>query len=70
MRHIINKSNYLARKLDISEGFGYTNNRFASQVWNKRNGYHDLKKKLTGVTQTEAQRQQTGGGPSSGGSSY
>ena len=77
MRHIINKSNYLAKKLDKSDGLGYTNKRFASQVWNKRSGYHDFKQKVIGRTQTEAQRQQAGGtsysptsGGSSGGSSY
>ena len=70
MRDIINKSNYLAKTLDKTDGLGYINNRFASQVWNKRNGYHDFKLKLKGKTQTEAQRQQTGRGPSSGGSSY
>ena len=45
---------------------------FRDQVWNKNNGYHDIKTKIRGTTQTqsEAQRQQTGGGPSSGGSSY
>lgn len=77
MRHIINKSNYLAKKLDKSDGLGYTNKRFASQVWNKRSGYHDFKQKVIGRTQTEAQRQQAGdtsysptSGGSSGGSSY
>ena len=70
MRHIINKSNYLAKTLDKSDGLGYINNKFASQVWNKRNGYHDFKKRLTGKTTNDSQRQQTGGGPSSGGSSY
>lgn len=70
MKHIIKKSIFLAKTVDKSDGLGYTNNKFASQVWNKNNGFHDVKKKLTGRTQTEAQRQQTGGGPSSGGSSY
>ena len=77
MRHIINKSNYLAKTLDKSDGLGYINNKFASQVWNKRNGFHDLKKKFAGTTQSEAQRQQivdtsttTSSRGSSGGSSY
>ena len=70
IRNIYKKSKYLMKKLDKDSGMSYINNMFRDQVWNKNNGYHDLKAKLEGRTQTEAQRQQTGGSPSSGGSSY
>ena len=58
------------KKVDKLEAMSYTNNIFSDQVWNKYRGFHDMKSRLSGLTQTEAQRQQTGGGPTSGGSSY
>jgi hypothetical protein len=68
--NIFKKAKYFYKKLDKESAIGYINSMFRDQVWNKNNGYHDLKAKLEGRTQTEAQRQQTGGSPSSGGSSY
>jgi hypothetical protein len=67
---IYKKAKYFLKKVDKPSAMSYINNMFRDQVWNKNNGYHDLRKKYFGQTQTEAQRQQTGGGPTSGGSSY
>ena len=67
------KSKYFLKKLDKESAMSYINNMFRDQVWNKNNGFHDALAKLRGKelkTQTETQRQQTGGGPSRGGSSY
>jgi len=67
---IYKKAIFFMKKVDKPSGISYINNMFRDQVWNKDNGFHDLKAKLAGTTQTGTQRQQTGGGPSSGGSSY
>ena len=70
MKDIYKKAKYLMKKLDKDSGMSYIDNMFCDQVWNKNNGFHDLKRKLEGRTQTESQRKQAVGGPSSGGSSY
>lgn len=70
IKSIIKKSKYFMKKVDKASGISYINNMFRDQVWNKDNGFHDALAKTRGQTRTEAQRQQTGGGPSSGGSSY
>lgn len=70
LRNIYKKAKYFMKKVDKLEAMSYTNNIFSDQVWNKYRGFHDMKSRLSGLTQTEAQRQQTGGGPTSGGSSY
>ena len=70
LKNIIKKAKNIQEKVDNPSAMSYINNMFRDQVWNKDYGYHDLKMKITGQTQTEAQRQQTGGGPFSGGSSY
>lgn len=73
---IYKKSIYFMKKVDKPRAMSYINSMFRDQVWNKNNGYHDLKAKLENRTTTEAQRQQTVGtsystsGGSSGGSSY
>ena len=67
---IYKKSKYFLKKVDKPSAMSYINSMFRDQVWNKNYGYHDALARLKGQTQTEAQRQQTGGGPSSGGSSY
>ena len=67
---IYKKSKYFLKKVDKPSAMSYINSMFCDQVWNKNYGYHDALARLKGQTQTEAQRQQTGGGPSSGGSSY
>ena len=58
------------KKVDKASAISYIDSMFKDQVWNKNYGYHDALARLRGQTITEAQRQQTGGGPSSGGSSY
>lgn len=75
--NIYKKSIYFMKKVDKPRAMSYINNMFRDQVWNKNNGYHDIKAKLENRTVTEAQRQQTVGtsysttsGGSSGGSSY
>ena len=68
--HIYKKSKYFLKKVDKPSAIGYINNVFRDQVWNKNYGFHDAVQKFKRQTQTEAQRQQTGGGPTSGGSSY
>jgi hypothetical protein len=70
VENIFKKAKYFLKKVDKPSAMSYINSMFRDQVWNKNNGYHDLRQKYFGQTQTEAQRQQTGGGPSSGGSSY
>lgn len=70
IKNIYKKSYNLYKRLDKPSAFSYINNMFRDQVWNKDYGYHDLVQQQKGQTQTEAQRQQTGGGPTSGGSSY
>ena len=64
------KSIYLLKKVDKPSAISYINNIFRDQIWNKDHGYHDLKKRLTGNVTTKVQPNQTGGGPSSGGTSY
>ena len=75
--NIYKKSIYFMKKVDKPRAMSYINNMFRDQVWNKNNGYHDIKAKLENRTATEAQRQETVGtsysttlGGSSGGSSY
>ena len=70
LNNIIKKAKNFNQKLDNPSAMSYINSMFRDQIWNKDYGYHDLKRRFMGDTQTEAQRQQTGGGPSSGGSSY
>tara|TARA_R100000030_G_scaffold97629_2_gene86741 strand:+ start:784 stop:2031 length:1248 start_codon:yes stop_codon:yes gene_type:complete len=69
LKTIYEKSIYFLKKLDKPSAIGYIDNSFRDQLWNKPHGFHDLRQKLK-AKQTEAQRQQAGGGPSSGGSSY
>ena len=70
LESIYRKSKYYLKKVDKASGMSYINNMFRDQVWNKDYGFHDRLELFKGQTRTEAQRQQTGGGPSSGGSSY
>ena len=70
LENIFKKSKYFLKKVDKTSALGYIDNMFRDQVWNKDYGFHDAIVKLDGQTQTEAQRQQTRGGPSRGGSSY
>lgn len=70
LENIYKKAKYFLKKVDKPSAMGYINNMFRDQVWNKDHGFHDVRQKFLGQTQTEAQRQQTGGGPFSGGSSY
>jgi len=66
LKNIYKKAKYFYKKLDKTSAFGYINNMFRDQVWNKDYGFHDLKAKFEGKTITESQRQQ--GGSSMGGS--
>ena len=70
IENIFKKAKYFYKTLDKPSAISYINNMFKDQIWNKDFGFHDRMERLIGQTQTEAQRQQTGGGPSSGGSSY
>lgn len=70
LENIYKKAKYFLKKVDKPSAMSYINNMFKDQVWNKNYGFHDALAKIKGQTQTEAQRQQTGGGPFSGGSSY
>jgi len=70
LKNIYKKAKYFLKKVDKPSAMSYINNMFKDQVWNKNYGFHDALAKIKGQTQTEAQRQQTGGGPTSGGSSY
>jgi hypothetical protein len=70
LENIYKKAKYFLKKVDKASAMSYINSMFKDQVWNKNYGFHDALAKIKGQTQTEAQRQQTGGGPSSGGSSY
>ena len=69
MKRIIKKSKNLLKRVDKAKAMSYINNEFRDQVWNKNYGYHDLRKKLYGKTETQAQVSQVGAGSSSGGSS-
>lgn len=68
--NIYKKSKYFLKKVDKASAMSYINSMFRDQIWNKDFGYDDRIKLFRGQTKTETQRQQTGGGPSSGGSSY
>lgn len=70
LNNIIKKAKNFQKKVDNIKAMSYINSMFRDQIWNKDYGYHDLKQRFMGTTITEAQRQQTGGTPSSGGSSY
>ena len=70
LKSIYRKSKNILKRLDKPSAISYINSMYRDQVWNKDSGYHDLSKKHEGKTKTEAQRRQTGGGPSRGGSSY
>ena len=70
LNYIYKKAKYFLKKVDKPSAMSYINSMFRDQVWNKDYGFHDALAKIKGQTQTEAQRQQTGGGPTSGGSSY
>jgi hypothetical protein len=70
LNNIYKKAKYFYKKLDKPSAFGYINDMFRDQVWNKDYGFHDLKAKLEGKTITEAQRQQGGGSLRGRGSSY
>jgi hypothetical protein len=72
MGHIHSKAKYLLKNVDKPSAISYIDNIFRDQLWNKNGGFHDLKRRIfqNSGTSTEAQRQQTGGGPSSSGSSY
>ena len=70
IRSICNKAKYLNKKLDKPSAMSYINDMFKDQIWNKDDGFHDLRAKLQGKTQTEGQREQTGGSRSPGLSSY
>lgn len=70
LENIYKKAKYFLKKVDKASAISYINNMFKDQVWNKNYGFHDALANLKGQTQTEAQRQQAGGGPLSGGSSY
>ena len=70
IKQIYKKAKYFYKKVDKPYAIGYINNVFKDQVWNKDYGFHDALARVRGLPRTEAQRQQTGGGPSSGGSSY
>jgi hypothetical protein len=69
IKAIDKKAKYLQKKLDKDAGMSYINNMFRDQLWNKNNGFHDIKAKLRGKTETNTQRVQ-GGSPRGGGSSY
>ena len=69
MKNVIKKAKYLQKKLDKESAMSYINDMFRDQLWNKYNGFHDLKAKLEGKTTTISQRQR-GGSPRAGGSSY
>ena len=70
LQKILERSLILSKRLDKPSVIGYIDREFRDQLWNKPHGFHDLKKKLSGRTKTQSQRQQTGGSPSSGDSSY
>ena len=60
LENILKKAKYFLKKLDKDSAIGYINDMFKDQVWNKNNGFHDLKAKLEGKTITDSQRQQRG----------
>lgn len=79
MKEIYRKAKNFLKKVDKAEAISYINREFRDQVWNKDHGYHDLKKKLMGESQSQQQnntssganpsRGQSGAGSSGGGSS-
>ena len=60
----------MSKKLDKPSAMSYINDMFKDQIWNKDFGFDDLRAKIQGKTQTEGQREQTGGSRSPGLSSY
>ena len=46
IKNIYKKAKYQLKRLDKASAMSYINNEFKDQLWNKPDGYHDLKQKL------------------------
>jgi len=70
LKEIYKKAKYFYKTLDKPSAISYTNDMFRDQLWNKNNGFHDLKAKIEGKANLQSQRRQGGGSMGRGGSSY
>tara|TARA_R100001079_G_scaffold29357_1_gene14830 strand:- start:1599 stop:2828 length:1230 start_codon:yes stop_codon:yes gene_type:complete len=67
LKEIHRKSKYFTKRLDKPSAISYINNMFRDQIWNKNNGYHDIKAKIEGrsISQSPVVQNRTPTGQSS-----